>query len=118
RENRALGRALARLAPGPVGFLGTGPVFFTRKPPTENSILMAGDAAGVIDPFSGEGQGGAAPGRIPARRTARAESWQATRPSDSSRASSRGRNARTPMRPRGRAASRAGSRGAPLSGDS
>jgi flavin-dependent dehydrogenase len=55
-ENRALGRDLARLEPGPVGFLGTGPVFFTRKPPTENSILMAGDAAGVIDPFSGEGQ--------------------------------------------------------------
>jgi len=47
------------LAPGPVGFLGTGPVFFTAKPPVENGILMAGDAAGVLDPFSGEGMSAA-----------------------------------------------------------
>src|SRR6185503_3281819 len=55
-SNRALDAALAPLAPGPTGFLGVGPVFFTAKPPSEDGILMAGDAAGVIDPFSGEGQ--------------------------------------------------------------
>jgi len=59
RGNRALDEDLAKLAPGPIGFLGTGPVFFTRKPPVENGLLMAGDAAGVIDPFSGEGQAAA-----------------------------------------------------------
>jgi flavin-dependent dehydrogenase len=57
--NARLDSDLARLEPGPIGFLGTGPVFFTRKPPTENGLLMAGDAAGVIDPFSGEGQASA-----------------------------------------------------------
>jgi flavin-dependent dehydrogenase len=57
--NRALDSDLARLTPGPIGYLGTGPVFFTRKPPVENDLLMAGDAAGVIDPFSGEGQAAA-----------------------------------------------------------
>jgi flavin-dependent dehydrogenase len=57
--NPALEADLARLRPGPIGFLGTGPVFFTRKPPVENGLLMAGDAAGVIDPFSGEGQAAA-----------------------------------------------------------
>ncbi|HYX19972.1 MAG TPA: hypothetical protein VFA98_03910, partial [Thermoanaerobaculia bacterium] len=36
-------------------FLGTGPVFFTRKPSSEGRLLMAGDAAGVIDPYLGEG---------------------------------------------------------------
>lgn len=59
RGNRALDAALSGLAPGPIGFLGTGPVFFTAKPPVEDGILMAGDAAGVIDPFSGEGQAAA-----------------------------------------------------------
>lgn len=59
RENPALDRDLARMEPGPTGFLGTGPVFFTRKPPVESGLLMAGDAAGVIDPFSGEGQSSA-----------------------------------------------------------
>ena len=54
--NRALDADLAPLTPGPTGFLGAGPVFFTAKPPSEDGILMAGDAAGVIDPFSGEGQ--------------------------------------------------------------
>jgi len=58
-ENRALDRDLAPLAPGPIGYLGTGPVFFTAKPPVENGILMAGDSAGVIDPFSGQGQAAA-----------------------------------------------------------
>lgn len=50
---------LSRLAPGPVGFMGTGPVFFTAKPPTERRMLIAGDAAGVLDPYSGEGQAAA-----------------------------------------------------------
>ncbi len=44
------------LAPDPAGFHGTVPVVFTAKPATERGILLAGDAAGVIDPFSGEGQ--------------------------------------------------------------
>ena len=57
--NRDLDRDLAPLALGPAGFLGTGPVYFTAKPPEEDGILMAGDAAGVIDPFSGEGQSAA-----------------------------------------------------------
>jgi flavin-dependent dehydrogenase len=46
---------LLRLRGGDGGFLGTGPVFFTRKPPSEGRLLMAGDAAGVIDPYLGEG---------------------------------------------------------------
>jgi len=58
-SNPALAADLAVLTPGPIGFLGTGPVFFTAKPPSEDGILMAGDAAGVIDPFSGEGQAAA-----------------------------------------------------------
>ena len=70
RGNRALDRDLARLTPGPIGFLGTGPVFFTRKPPVENGLLMAGDAAGVIDPFSGEGQAAALASGILAAETA------------------------------------------------
>ena len=59
RSNAALDAELSGLAAGPVGFLGTGPVFFTAKPPVENGILMAGDAAGVLDPFSGEGMAAA-----------------------------------------------------------
>ncbi len=55
RANRSLDRDLAGLREGADGFLGTGPVFFTEKPPAEAGVLMAGDAAGVIDPFSGEG---------------------------------------------------------------
>ncbi len=58
-SNRELDADLSRLAPGPVGFLGTGPVFFTAKPPREGRMLIAGDAAGVLDPFSGEGQAAA-----------------------------------------------------------
>src|SRR5262249_10906024 len=57
--NAELSRDLADLTPTRDGFLGTGPVFFTAKPPTERGMLMAGDAAGVIDPFSGEGQASA-----------------------------------------------------------
>jgi menaquinone-9 beta-reductase len=68
--NRALDEDLAKLEPGPIGFLGTGPVFFTRKPPIENGLLMAGDAAGVIDPFSGEGQAAALASGILAAETA------------------------------------------------
>jgi flavin-dependent dehydrogenase len=56
RENPALDADLSNLSPGPIGFLGTGPVFFTRKPCVERGILMAGDAAGFLDPFSGQGQ--------------------------------------------------------------
>lgn len=59
RANPALDRDLSKMEPGPRGFLGTVPVFFTRKPPVENGILMAGDAAGVLDPFSGQGQAAA-----------------------------------------------------------
>jgi flavin-dependent dehydrogenase len=57
--NASLNADLSALEPGPIGFLGTGPVYFTAKPPMEGGILMAGDAAGVLDPFSGEGQAAA-----------------------------------------------------------
>jgi len=70
RGNPALDADLAKLTTGPVGFLGTGPVFFTAKPPTEDGILMAGDAAGVLDPFSGEGQAAAVASGILAAETA------------------------------------------------
>lgn len=57
RGNRALDRDMGSLSPRPGGgtFLGTGPVFFTRKPAAEGRLLMVGDAAGVLDPFLGEG---------------------------------------------------------------
>lgn len=55
RSNPALDRDLAALTPDS-DFLGAGPVYFTTKPPADGGILMAGDAAGVLDPFSGEGQ--------------------------------------------------------------
>lgn len=57
RSNRSFDRDMAGLRPraGDGDFLGTGPVFFTRKPSTEGRLLMAGDAAGVIDPYLGEG---------------------------------------------------------------
>ena len=70
RENRPLDAELGRLEPGPVGLLATGPVFFTAKPPSEDGMLMAGDAAGVIDPFSGEGQAAALASGILAGETA------------------------------------------------
>ena len=69
RSNPALDADLTPLSPGPTGFLGTGPVFFTAKPPSEEGILMAGDAAGVIDPFSGEGQAAALASGILAGQT-------------------------------------------------
>lgn len=59
KGNRALAADLDRLHAGTRGFLGVGPVFFTRKPAVEADILMVGDAAGVIDPFSGQGQAAA-----------------------------------------------------------
>jgi len=68
-SNSDLDRDLAPLEGGPIGFLGTGPVFFTAKPPEEGGILMAGDAAGVIDPFSGEGQSAALASGILAAET-------------------------------------------------
>jgi flavin-dependent dehydrogenase len=54
-ENSDLDAALASLGRGSGGFFGTGPVFFARRPPAEGRILMVGDAAGMLDPFSGEG---------------------------------------------------------------
>jgi flavin-dependent dehydrogenase len=69
-SNAALDARLARLEPGPRGFLGTVPVVFTKKPATENGMLMAGDAAGVIDPFSGQGQAAALASGLLAAETA------------------------------------------------
>ncbi len=90
--NRALDADLAAMEPGPRGFLGTVPVVFTAKPPTEGGMLMAGDAAGVLDPFSGQGQAAAMAsgilagdtalgfldGRLPAARYLRAysDAWR------------------------------------------
>lgn len=70
RTNPALARDLAPMRAGSRGFLGTGPVFFTAKPPTERGMLLAGDSAGVIDPFSGEGQASALASGILAADTA------------------------------------------------
>lgn len=57
RGNPDLDRDLATLAgrESPEGDLGTGPVYFTTKRRVEGGVLMAGDAAGMIDPFLGEG---------------------------------------------------------------
>src|SRR5262249_10101878 len=70
RSNPALAADLSALDPGPTGFLGTGPVYFTAKPPVEDGILMAGDAAGFLDPFSGVGQASALSCGILAAETA------------------------------------------------
>ncbi len=53
-SNRALDRALDRLTPS-TDFKGAGPVYLEAKPPTKDGVLMVGDAAGVVDPFSGQG---------------------------------------------------------------
>ncbi len=53
-SNRALDRVLDRLTPS-TDFKGAGPVYLAAKPPTEGGALMVGDAAGVVDPFSGQG---------------------------------------------------------------
>ena len=68
--NAELDRRLAAMEPGARGFLGTVPVVFTRKPASERGMLMAGDAAGVIDPFSGQGQAAALASGILAAETA------------------------------------------------
>jgi menaquinone-9 beta-reductase len=68
RANRALDVDLSTLSEGTGGFLGAGPVFFSAKPTVDDGVLMAGDAAGVIDPFSGEGQAGALASGILAAR--------------------------------------------------
>jgi flavin-dependent dehydrogenase len=68
RSNAALDGDLSTLTPSS-DFLGAGPVYFTGKPPAEGGILMAGDAAGVLDPFSGEGQACALSSGILAART-------------------------------------------------
>jgi flavin-dependent dehydrogenase len=57
-SNPALDRDLAGLAEDGDA-IGTGPVYFTRKPPSDGDVVFAGDAAGVLDPFSGEGQASA-----------------------------------------------------------
>lgn len=59
RTNPDLDRALRALSPADAGFRGAGPVLFAARPAVENGILMVGDTAGVIDPFSGEGQASA-----------------------------------------------------------
>jgi flavin-dependent dehydrogenase len=58
RANPDLDRALSGLSAGD-GFHGAGPLLFAAKPAVEHGMLMVGDAAGVIDPFSGEGQASA-----------------------------------------------------------
>lgn len=68
-SNPFLDEDLSALEPGPIGYLGTGPVYFTAKPPVENGILMAGDAAGFLDPFSGVGQASALASGILAAET-------------------------------------------------
>ena len=59
RTNPDLDRALRSLSPADAGFRGAGPVLFATRPAVQNGILMVGDSAGVIDPFSGEGQASA-----------------------------------------------------------
>ena len=57
RSNRRLAEDLDGLSPA--DFLGTGPVYFAARSPIEKGILLVGDAAGVLDPFSGQGQAAA-----------------------------------------------------------
>ena len=67
-SNPALDRVLARLAPSS-DFRGAGPIYLSPKPPSEGGILMAGDSAGVLDPFSGQGIACALSSGILAART-------------------------------------------------
>jgi flavin-dependent dehydrogenase len=53
-SNPAFDRALDRLMPA-TDFHGAGPVYLAAKPPAEGGVLMVGDSAGVLDPFSGQG---------------------------------------------------------------
>jgi len=57
RSNRRLAEDLDGLSPA--DFSGTGPVYFAARRPIEKGILLVGDAAGVLDPFSGQGQAAA-----------------------------------------------------------
>jgi menaquinone-9 beta-reductase len=68
RCNTALDRALDRLTPA-TDFRGAGPVHLAAKPPEEGGVLMVGDAAGVLDPFSGQGIACALSSGILAART-------------------------------------------------
>ena len=53
-SNLALDRVLDELTPGS-DFRGAGPVYLASRPPAKDGVLMAGDTAGVLDPFSGQG---------------------------------------------------------------
>ena len=53
-ENPMLDRALDRLTAA-ADYRGAGPVYLAAKPPVREGMLMIGDAAGVLDPFSGQG---------------------------------------------------------------
>jgi flavin-dependent dehydrogenase len=90
--NPALDRDLDGLVPSS-DFRGAGPVYPAAKPPAEGGILMVGDSAGVLDPFSGQGiacalssgslaaqtLAAAFEGALPLERTARvyASAWRA-----------------------------------------
>jgi flavin-dependent dehydrogenase len=55
-------------------------VLFSAMPPSRRGMLMAGDAAGMLDPFSGEGQSSALAGGILAAETVAAYLAGAIRP--------------------------------------
>ncbi len=67
-SNPALDETLGRLTPAS-DFRGAGPVYLAAKPPAEGGVLMVGDAAGVLDPFSGQGIASALSSGILAART-------------------------------------------------
>lgn len=67
-SNPALDDILGRLTPAS-DFRGAGPVYLAAKPPEESGVLMVGDAAGVLDPFSGQGIASALSSGILAART-------------------------------------------------
>ena len=67
-SNVALDRALDGLVPAS-DFRGAGPVYLAAKPPVERGVLMVGDSAGVLDPFSGQGIACALSSGILAART-------------------------------------------------
>ena len=72
RSNAALDGVLENLTPES-DFRGAGPVYLAAKPPVKDGVLMVGDTAGVLDPFSGQGIALAlASGRLAARTLASA----------------------------------------------
>jgi menaquinone-9 beta-reductase len=72
RSNAALDHVLENLTPES-DFRGAGPVYLAAKPPVKDGVLMAGDTAGVLDPFSGQGIALAlSSGRLAARTLTRA----------------------------------------------